>query len=172
MQLITSPNEWLAKQVDPFDFETLDAKSIEQEMIEIMLKNDGIGLSANQVGLNAQIFVMRPIDMEGLTDPFAVINPKIIAVNQEEDGMVIGPEGCLSHPDLVLDVKRPKSLAAEFVDSDNNMRIINFVDINARCFAHEYDHLQGIEFTERVSKLKLSMAKKKQQKRIRNGRTR
>jgi len=169
MELVKSPNEWLEKTVDPFDFDKLDAKALEKEMIDLMIASDGIGLSANQVALNAQIFVMRPIDMEGLTEPFAVINPKIIAVNQDEDGMVVGPEGCLSHPGLVLTVKRPKSLVAEFLDSDGNSRIINFVDINARCFAHEYDHLQGIEFTDRVSKLKLDMAKKKQKKRMRNG---
>lgn len=169
MELVKSPSEWLERTVDPFDFDKLDAKAIEKEMIEIMIASDGIGLSANQVALNAQIFVMRPIDMEGLTEPFAVINPKIIAVNQDEDGMILGPEGCLSHPGLVLNVKRPKSLVAEFLDSDKNSRIINFVDINARCFAHEYDHLQGIEFTDRVSRLKLDMAKKKQKKRMRNG---
>jgi len=170
MQLLTAPNEWLEKQVDPFDFDKLDAKKIEAEMIEIMLNNNGIGLSANQVGLNAQIFVMHPIDMSGIEENLAIINPKILAVNNEDD-MIDAEEGCLSHPGLILKVKRPKSLAAEFLDSDGNSRIINFVDINARCFAHEYDHLQGIDFTERVSRLRLDMAKKKQSKRIKNGRT-
>lgn len=171
MKLLYAPNEWLDKQVDPFDFETMDAKSIEKSMIEIMLESNGIGLAANQVGLNAQIFVMKPIDMHGIEEHLAIINPKVLAVNQDDDAMQEGEEGCLSHPGLVLKVKRPKSLAAEFLDSDGNSRIINFVGINARCFAHEYDHLQGIDFTDRVSKLKLDMAKKKQQKRIKNGRT-
>jgi peptide deformylase len=171
MELIKAPNEWLEKQVDPFDFDSLDAKEIEKEMIDIMLKNNGIGLAANQVGLNAQIFVMHPIDMEGIEENLAIINPKVLAVNQDEDSMVEGEEGCLSHPGLILKVRRPKSLVAEFLDSDNNSRIINFVGINARCFAHEYDHLQGIDFTDRVSRLKLDMAKKKQKKRIKNGRT-
>jgi peptide deformylase len=109
--------------------------------------------------------------MEGIEENLAIINPKVLAVNQDEDSMIEGEEGCLSHPGLILKVKRPKSLVAEFLDSDNNSRIINFVGINARCFAHEYDHLQGIDFTDRVSRLKLDMAKKKQKKRIKNGRT-
>lgn len=165
MKLVKSPNPWLEQAVDHFDFEQLDAVSIEKEMIDLMLKEGGIGLSANQVALNAQIFVIKPFL---LTDnsPFAVINPKILEVSEEVEDL---PEGCLSHPDLFLSVKRPKSLVVQFLDKNAKECTIELYDIDARCFLHEYDHLQGIEFTDRVSKLKLAMARKKQQKRIKNG---
>ena len=79
---------------------------------------------------------------------------------------VLGKEGCLSHLGLLLNIRRPKTLVAKFLDIDAKECIIEFSGIDARCFLHEYDHLQGIEFTDRVSKLKLNMAKKKQRKLI------
>lgn len=160
MHLIKSPNPWLEKKVKEFDFNKLDAISISNQMIELMDTAGGIGLSANQVGLDAQIFVMKPHLLED-KEPFALINPELesVTVNYEEM-----PEGCLSHPDLFLKVKRPKGVIAKYLDTDAKECIIELYDIDARCFLHEFDHLQGIEFTDRVSRLKLDMAKKKQRK--------
>ena len=161
MELVKSPNAWLEKQVKPFDFDELDAKQVSGQMASIMLAKNGIGLAANQVGLDAQIFVMRPIEHAEVTKPFAVINPQIVEISDE---VVLGKEGCLSHIGLMLNIKRPSKLVAQFLDIEAKECILEFSGIDARCFLHEYDHLQGIEFTERVSKLKLNMAKKKQQK--------
>jgi peptide deformylase len=106
---------------------------------------------------------MRPVEHEEITKPFAVINPVILEISDET---VTGKEGCLSHIGLILNVNRPKRLVAQFLDIDAKECILEFSGIDARCFLHEYDHLQGIEFTDRTSKLKLSMAKKKQKKLI------
>jgi len=163
MELVKSPNAWLEKQVKPFDFDELDAKQVSGQMASIMLAKNGIGLAANQVGLDAQIFVMRPIEHAEVTKPFAVINPQIVEISEE---VVLGKEGCLSHIGLMLNIKRPSKLVAQFLDIDAKECILEFSGIDARCFLHEYDHLQGIEFTDRVSKLKLDMAKKKQKKLI------
>ena len=80
MKLITYPNDFLEKRVDPFDFETQDAKQIEKDMIEIMEKHQGVGLAANQVEFNGQIFIIKPTGSKGYEDekPFAIINPKMI----------------------------------------------------------------------------------------------
>ena len=160
MKLIKSPNTWLQKTVDPFDFNTLDANEVSENMIALMTQEGGIGLSANQVGINAQIFVMKPHLLED-NSPLTVINPTIdkVSINSE-----LMPEGCLSHPDLFLKVTRPKGLVVKFLDIDAKECIMELYDLDARCFLHEYDHLQGIEFTNRVSRLKLDMAKKKQTK--------
>ena len=163
MQLIQSPNEFLTRKVNPFDFDSLDAKQISGEMCQIMMAKNGLGLSANQVELDAQIFVMRPIENTEVTKPFAAINPVIMEVSSDT---VTAKEGCLSHIGLLLNIRRPKTLVAKFLDIDAKECIIEFSGIDARCFLHEYDHLQGIEFTDRVSKLKLDMAKKKQRKLI------
>ena len=163
MKLIKSPNEFLSKVAEPFDFDSMDAKQVSGEMCQIMMAKNGIGLAANQVGVDAQIFVMRPTQHAEVTKPFAVINPVILEVSNEIEE---GKEGCLSHIGLILNISRPKSLVTQFLDIDGKECILELSGIDARCFLHEYDHLQGIEFTSRTSKLKLSMAKKKQRKLI------
>ena len=163
MKLISSPNEFLSKVTKPFDFDSMDAKQVSGEMCQIMMAKNGIGLAANQVGVDAQIFVMRPTQHAEVTKPFAVINPVILEVSNEIEE---GKEGCLSHIGLILNISRPKSLVTQFLDIDGKECILELSGIDARCFLHEYDHLQGIEFTGRTSKLKLSMAKKKQKKLI------
>jgi peptide deformylase len=163
MKLIYHPNSWLERKVDPFDFDNLNAKEISEQMIEIMEKNQGVGLAANQVELNAQIFVMKPTGLEGYEDdkPFAIINPKITAVSEE---VVEGEEGCLSFPLLYVKVKRPTGLVTECLDITGKECTIELVGWNARIFGHEYDHLYGINYIDRVSRLRLDMAKKKQLK--------
>lgn len=163
MQLIYSPHESLQRVVKEFNFHSLDAEKISNEMISIMQKEGGIGLSANQVNIDAQIFVMKPYLLEDKT-PLVVINPTIESVTVN---MLTEVEGCLSHPGLFLKVKRPRGIVAKYLDITGKECIIELYDIDARCFLHEYDHLQGIEFTERVSRLKLDMAKKKQKKKQR-----
>lgn len=158
MKLVKSPNAWLQKIVDPFDFDELNAQEISEEMIALMTQEGGIGLSANQVGLNARIFVMKPHLLED-NSPLTVINPTIDKVSVNQETM---PEGCLSHPDLYLKVPRPKGIVVKFLDIYQKECIMELYDIDARCFLHEYDHLSGIEFTNRVSRLKLDMARKKQ----------
>jgi len=164
LTIIKSPDPWLEKKVKPFDFENLDAKELSSAMIELMIKEHGIGLSANQVGIDAQIFVMKPHLLEN-REPFALINPELESVTVNYEDL---PEGCLSHPDLYLKVKRPRGIIAKYLDTDAKECKIELYDIDARCFLHEFDHLQGIEFTDRVSRLKLDMAKKKQRKLQRN----
>ena len=97
LKLLRFPDPFLNKKVAPFDFDKYDAKQIEADMIAIMDKENGVGLSANQVGLDAQIFIMKPEGLEGYEDnkPFAIINPVITEVSQET---VLGEEGCLSFP--------------------------------------------------------------------------
>lgn len=161
LKLVKSPNPWLAKKVSPFSFGFFNPVEVEKQMIELMIQEGGIGLAANQVALDAQVFVMKPYLLEDKS-PFAVINPEVLQVSEEQEIM---PEGCLSHPNLIINVKRPKTILVKFLDIEANECIIELTDIDARCFLHEYDHLHGIEFVDRVSKLKLDRAKKKLQKR-------
>ena len=155
MELIKAPNEFLEKQVKPFDFENMDAEKISKDMIDTMLKYKGIGLASNQVGLDAQIFVM------GEENPITVINPIITEVGPERVEM---EEGCLSFPGLYFKVKRPAVVSGQYLDTKQKECIIKLEGLHARVFLHEYDHLQGITFDQRISKLRLEMAKKKQEK--------
>jgi len=166
MKLITAPSVLLESPVLPFDIEKMHPGPIALDMIDLMNVQSGLGLSANQVGLNAQIFVMKAILNKTYGSPLVVINPNIKSIsNVREEGV----EGCLSHPGLYLKVKRPISVIVEFETlTDDSKSVINvetkFDDIDARVFLHEYDHLHGIQFINRVSKLKLSMAEKRRTK--------
>ena len=173
MKLIYHPHPALEKQVQPFDFDKLDAKDIEKQMLDIMTSNHGVGLAANQVDLDAQIFVMEPKDLEGYEDgkPFAVINPKIEAVSEQR---ILGEEGCLSFPGLLLKVSRPTWIVGQWQNAKGETKEGKVDGYLAKCFQHEFDHLNGVCFVDRVSKLKLQLALKKLQKlrkKIRNDRT-
>jgi peptide deformylase len=87
----------------------------------------------------------------------------------KDDELVQDYEGCLSFPNLFLAVKRSRNVVVQFLDRDNKEYIIELKDIDARCFQHELDHLNGICFTDGMSKLKLELAQKRQRKL--NGRT-
>jgi peptide deformylase len=173
MKLIQAPNHMLETGVRRFDLEVMHPAPIALDMIEIMVKHSGLGLSANQVGFDGQIFVMKALLNKQYGNPLVVINPIIKGLSEE---LEVGPEGCLSHPGLYLRVRRPISCVVEFdtLTSDNKNVIhveAKLDDIDARVFLHEYDHLHGIQFIDRVSRLKLEMAEKKRikQKRKVNG---
>ena len=168
LKLVKHPNEILQQTLTEFDFDNpiIDPKDLEEDMVVLMDQKNGRGLAANQVGVNARVFVMQTSNLAGVVTPFAVFNPKVITVSPDEE---LGGEGCLSFPNLFFKVTRPSHIVAEFFDRNNNKCIIRLDGIDARCFLHELDHLNGICFTKHVSRLKLDLAVKKQRKL--NGRT-
>ena len=119
------------------------------DMFETMHNANGIGLAANQVGANKRIFVVDISKVEDYEDskPLALINPKIISKSEET---ISYEEGCLSIPDQRGDVIRPKKITIEYQDADLNIQIVEADDLLARVMQHEYDHLQGILFTDLV----------------------
>ena len=163
MQLVRHPNPILKQRAVDWDFnQQTNAEEVEQEMLQIMKACNGRGLAANQVGLLSRVFVMRTADGRefGLFNPVIKFSSEVV---QE------GEEGCLSFPDLWLNVKRPVAVDVEYLDRTGKECTISFVDIDARCCLHEMDHLNGVCFTDGLSPLKLALAIKKQKKRKRNG---
>ena len=138
-----------------------DPEKLEREMIQIMLDCNGIGLAANQIGLNKRIFVMGSEKASGFPLPFALFNPKIIEASKEE---ILDYEGCLSFPGIYLNVKRPSWIIAEFQNSKGDIIEAKIDGYMAKCFQHELDHLDGVCFVDKVSKLKLQLAMKKMRK--------
>lgn len=157
MQLIKEPDNFLKTKVNDFDFQKEDAPKLAQEMINDMIKFDGVGLAANQVGYNGRIFVMKPHSGK----PFAVINPTIEAVSTTTK---LDVEGCLSFPNLFLHIQRPDKIEVNFLDIDAKNVKMSLKDFEARLFLHEFDHLEGVTFDTRVSKFKLQLAREKQKK--------
>jgi peptide deformylase len=148
----------------------VDLKTIEliKNMFDTMRNANGIGLAANQVGADKSIFVVDISQVEDYEDtkPLALINPKII---KRSDKKVIIEEGCLSIPDVREEVERPKSITIVYQDTDLKEHTIEADDLMARVMQHEYDHLQGILFTDLISdelkkKVKRDMNKIKKRK--------
>lgn len=171
MKLIKFPNDILKATMPDFDFENpvMDPMQIEKEMVELMVRENGIGLSANQVGLETRVITIFPKDLSLEMGPFAMFNPVIRETSQEE---IESFEGCLSFPRMIIPVKRKKIVIVEYLDSEANTCIMQLSDTDAKCVQHEIDHLNGICFIDRVSRLKMQMAQKKIDKiRKRYGRT-
>ena len=155
MKLIKAPDEFLEKKVNDFDFTKMDAEKISSEMFNIMKKYEGVGLAANQVGIDAQIFIM------GEDKPMTIINPLVTEVSTNQVEMM---EGCLSFPDIWVQVKRPKKVAVTWQNMNNEKLVQHLDGMESKCFQHELDHLDGINFNKRVSKMRWDMAKKKAMK--------
>ena len=154
-ELIQEASNVLRNPTTEFDFEKPpeDPKEIEKNMSEAMDKFGGIGLSANQVGLPYRMFVMKTAD-KGTVGFF---NPKITRASQDSDLM---KEGCLSFPDLYLMIKRAKSIEFEYQDVEGEKHTLILEGMGARVVQHELDHLNGIVFLQRASRLKIERALK------------
>ena len=155
MQLIKHPNPILKLQALHWDFEEdTGAEDLEVSMVQLMVESNGRGLAANQVGLLKRVFAIHLKDQV----PFCMFNPYIL---YGDNDLVLADEGCLSFPELFLKIPRHKNITAGYVDRQGNKRIIELTGIDARCFQHELDHLEGVCFIEHISSLKLALAKKK-----------
>lgn len=137
----------------------LDREKVESQLIDSMKHYQGIGLSANQVGIMERVFVMYSDVKKG--EIISCFNPKIIT---QSDTEIVIEEGCLSYPGLWLKVKRPDGIEVEYEDKTGEVQSKAMFGLECRIFLHEYDHMEGTDFTKKVSKIKLDRAKKRQSK--------
>jgi peptide deformylase len=137
----------LRKKLDKV--EDVDFKTIEliRNMFDTMRNSNGIGLAANQVGVNKSIFVIDISIVEGYENykPLAVINPEITFSSKEK---VFMEEGCLSIPEVRYEIERPSKIIIKFFDSDMKEQTLEAGNLLARVLQHEFDHVQGILFTD------------------------
>ena len=167
LKLIPPTDPRVQSAIAPFNDEMLkdeglkDRKELSEKMFDAMKKYGGIGLSANQVGLPFNMFVLGDhIQLEkGLK--MACFNPMIISSSEETNMM---KEGCLTFPFVFLNIKRPRKVVVKYEDENGDLQEGHLDGMISRIFQHEYDHTQGRVFTERASKLKLDMAYKKAEK--------
>jgi len=155
-------------------------KEIISDMYETMYNAFGVGLAAPQVGLAIRIFVIDtkpfgedddlPKEEQELLKNFkrTFINAKMITEEGEEWGF---NEGCLSIPEVREDVYRNERIKVEYFDEDFNKKTETFDGLIARVIQHEYDHIEGILFTDKISSLKKRLIQKKLQN-IMEGKTR
>lgn len=130
-----------------------ELKKILDEMVELMRKANGIGLAANQVEIAKRFFVLE-IDEKVKK----VINPEIIEYGDE---IVEYEEGCLSIPGIYKKVDRPEMIKVKYQNENGEIIEEELHDIWARAFQHEYDHIEGILFTEKLSIINKRLISKK-----------
>ena len=158
-KLISFTDPLLKKAPELFDFEKEDAKEVSKRLIAGMKQFGGVGLSANQIGLDMKVFV---IGGSGLQEK-AFFNPELLTVSQTGVTM---REGCLSYPGLWLNLTRPDSCTLRYQDENGEVIIEEFGGVYARVVLHEYDHMVGQNFTMRASSLKIQRALKALDKKV------
>ena len=151
-----------SSEVWDFDKEDLDPEKLEFDMCNFMLNHNGIGLAANQLNIKKRVFAIGSKNVPGFPEPFCVFNPVILEASEEH---VLDKEGCLSFPGLWLHLQRPKMIVAQYQNSKGETKEAKVEGYLAKCFQHELDHLNGICFVDKVSRLKLQLAMKKLKKR-------
>lgn len=154
--LINEKDPKLIQECTPWDWDA-DGEIAElgRDMLKVMFEHNGIGLAAPQIGINKRIFVMG-----NPTQSFICVNPEIVSGT----GKAKEQEGCLSFPGLWLHVNRYETVQVKYQDILGKTHEREFTGLAARVFQHEYDHLNGLCFVNKVSKLSLDMATKRRKK--------
>jgi len=155
LELLKPNHPMLRMKLDPFDFNNppVDPFELSNNLIETMVHNKGLGLSANQCGLPYRVFVMW-------SSPTKIcFNPRLVDQTSEE---VLLDEGCLSYPNLLVKIKRSKVIKVRYQDEMGKVQNEKFIGMTARCFLHELDHMDGIVYTSRANPIHLNRARNQQ----------
>lgn len=144
MELGIKKTDLLTTKLERFNFSDppVDPTEIATKLLRVMMSHSGIGLAANQCGLDYRFFVMKS------SPNIACFNPLIVDVSSDE---VLMEEGCLSFPNLIIKIKRPEVIKLRYQTPNGEVTTQVFNGITARIVQHELDHLDGILFYTRAN---------------------
>lgn len=158
--LVPSTDPILREATPRFDFNNppMDPHELAHILAQTMIKNDGFGLAAPQVGLPYRVFAVmgNPI--------LCCFNPVIVDVSEDT---LLMEEGCLSHPNLYVKIRRPQVIRIRYTRPDGVTVTEQYQDLTARVMQHELDHLDGICHLNRANKIHLDQARNKMKKLLR-----
>jgi peptide deformylase len=157
-QLVPVTDPILKKPLKPCSI-GLDRKELQDRLLSAMEHYQGIGLSANQIGIQERVFIMYS-DVKK-KETITCFDPLITEYHLDK---IIMDEGCLTWPGLWLKIERSEGIRCVYNDVDGELVQVEMHGLESRIFQHEYDHMEGTNFTQRVSKLKLNMAKRRASK--------
>jgi peptide deformylase len=163
--IVLYPDPVLLRPTRPVEEFDDELRELLGDMSETMFAASGVGLAANQVGVPLRLFILDLTAGEGDEPPQAFINPTITAT----EGRQNGEEGCLSFPDISLDVERAERVTVEAFDADGKPFTYVGEGLMARAIQHETEHLSGQVFLRHLSSLRREMIKKQIKKRIKAG---
>lgn len=153
LELIKYPNPILKKKCSPITIVGEEEEDLFRKMLKMMYLNRGIGLAAPQVGINKQMAVVDIGDKRLLK----LINPAVV----EADGTEEMEEGCLSIPDVYIQVKRPKRIKVKSLDENGRETTLEASGLMARTVLHEIDHLKGRLIIDYLNPIKRFLILKK-----------
>ena len=141
-----------------------DITDIHMRLIDSMFKTMhsalGVGLAAPQVGISQRLIVIQFPVGDNRRKPLALINPRII----HKEGEIVGNEGCLSFPEISVEIKRHSYVEVAYEDPDGKTRQLEGSDLLARILQHEIDHLNGTLFIDHLGRIKRDLIKRKLRK--------
>ena len=143
-KIVLTGNDILKKVCKPVKVITPRMVTLAEDMIDTMLDADGVGLAAPQVGVMKRLFVAMPYPEDEEPEVYVMFNPEII----EKEGEQASNEGCLSIPGYMGSVKRPEMVKIKYTDIDGEEKIDQFEGFGAVVICHEYDHLDGILYSD------------------------
>lgn len=156
-KLITYPNTLLSTCLPDYNFnKDIDPELIVSSMHTLMDQYRGLGISANQINYDRRVITITYKEQK-----LTMFNPVILDSRGEE---TLDIEGCLSFPNLFLTIKRHNALTVSYLTSKSDECTIELSNYDTKCFLHELDHINGVCFTSKVSKLKLDLALRKMRK--------
>jgi peptide deformylase len=147
LRIIRYPHPTLRYQSKPVRRVDNELRSLVAEMLDLMYESEGVGLAANQVDLPLRLFVLNPAGKRGEGEEMVVINPELNHLKGSE----VDREGCLSLPGLYGDVRRAKQVDLTAYDLRGNLIETTLDGFVARIVQHEYDHLNGKFFFDRMT---------------------
>jgi peptide deformylase len=149
LKIVKYPSDILLQKLQPVENFDSDLKYIVKDMFKTMYAYNGIGLAANQVGINKRIVVVDvSLREEKKVLPIALINPQIVNYSKKKQ---VAEEGCLSFPGFFEKVVRSLSVEVEYYDINGKRQRIIAEGLLARVLQHEIDHINGIVFVKRMS---------------------
>ena len=134
-----------------------DIEKFENDYIKLMLDEKGMGLAANQIGITKRFFAIGHSSFDTFQKHAIIWNPHVINFSEQK---IIDVEGCLSFKNIFVKVERPKVIEVQYETTQGKTRFAKLDGMESKCFQHELDHLDGITFNKRVSKLRWDMANK------------
>ena len=160
-EILTAPDPRLREVSKPVDAVTDETRALMDDMLETMYAAPGIGLAAIQIGVPQRIIVMDLAGEGEPPQPRYFVNP---VIHDPSDSEVPYEEGCLSVPGFYEEVERPDACRVEYLDYHGEPQTLEARGLLAVCIQHEMDHLEGILFTDHLSRLKRERIMKKLKK--------
>ena len=154
MSIMVHPYHTLYTVSTEFRFDEIpmryrDLEMFEHDMIHLMIHSKGLGLAANQIGITKRFFAIGHESFDVFKKPAIIYNPVLVNADEEQE---LAQEGCLSFPGLLLQVSRLRIIMVRYQNNKGEFLLSRLEGLEARCFQHELDHLNGITFNKKANR--------------------